>query len=152
MQILADTNVLLRLADPSHAQYQSADRATELLRNQGHVLVMVPQNLFEFWAVATRPAAQNGMGIVGNEAFDLLTNFRRLFRLLRDERTIVDFWQSLVVTYEVKGKQAHDARLVAAMQRHSITHLLTFNGADFVRFPFVTALNPAELTNGLAEN
>jgi hypothetical protein len=41
------------------------------------------------------------------------------------------------------GVQVHDARLVALMEVHGVTHLLTLNAADFARYPGVTALTPA---------
>jgi predicted nucleic acid-binding protein len=64
------------------------------------------------------------------------------FKLLRDERTIFEFWYRLVLDHDVKGKQVHDARLVAAMLRHGISHLLTFNAADFARYPDITVVEP----------
>ncbi|MEX0641079.1 MAG: hypothetical protein WD468_00180 [Pirellulales bacterium] len=48
----------------------------------------------------------------------------------------------LADTSDVKGKPAHDARLVAAMTRHSITHILTFNVDDFRRFSGIEVLQP----------
>jgi predicted nucleic acid-binding protein len=48
----------------------------------------------------------------------------------------------------VKGKNAHDARLVAAMQRHGLTRLLTFNKPDFMRFPGINVYSPAEVLAG----
>jgi predicted nucleic acid-binding protein len=44
----------------------------------------------------------------------------------------------------VQGKQAHDARLVAAMKRHSINQILTFNTADFARYAEITAISPLD--------
>jgi len=43
---------------------------------------------------------------------------------------------------KVSGKQAHDARLAAAMLRHGLTHLLTFNIEDFKRYPSINILDP----------
>jgi len=43
-----------------------------------------------------------------------------LFRLLCDERAVYAIWEHLVSSIGVKGKQAHDARLAAAKQRHSV--------------------------------
>jgi hypothetical protein len=40
-----------------------------------------------------------------------------------------------------------DARLVAAMRSHSITKLLSFNGADFSRFTGVSILDPSALAS-----
>jgi predicted nucleic acid-binding protein len=63
--------------------------------------------------------------------------------VLRDERGILDVWQPLALQYQVQGKQAHDARLVAAMQRHVLAHILTFNTADFQRYREIAVLDPA---------
>jgi hypothetical protein len=47
----------------------------------------------------------------------------------------------------VQGKQAHDARLVAAMQRHGPSHLLTFNTADFQRYTGLGLFAPHAIVN-----
>ena len=70
---------------------------------------------------------------------------RHLFPLYRDERGIFDRWEELVTRHEVKGKKAHDARIVAAMLHHNLTHLLTFNDADFKRFTEITVCTPSEV-------
>jgi predicted nucleic acid-binding protein len=71
---------------------------------------------------------------------------KRLFTLLPDRPTLLTEWEGLVGTYQCIGKVAHDARLVAAMRTHGVTHLLTFNGADFARYPGLTVLDPAIVT------
>jgi predicted nucleic acid-binding protein len=40
------------------------------------------------------------------------------------------------------GKSTHDARLVAAMRVHQVTHILTFNIQDFTRYPGINILSP----------
>jgi predicted nucleic acid-binding protein len=45
----------------------------------------------------------------------------------------------------VIGKQAHDARLVAAMKVHDLRHLLTFNDTDFKRFTEITVVNQRDV-------
>jgi hypothetical protein len=67
------------------------------------------------------------------------------FKLLRDERVIFETWQQLVLHHGVGGKSAHDARLVAAMLRHRVTHLLTFNAADFVRYSEINVVEPQDV-------
>ena len=71
-----------------------------------------------------------------------------LFQLLQDERAILPRWNELIRKYDVKGKVTYDARLVAAMLRHGISHLLTFNAAHFVRFKEIKALTPQEVLAG----
>jgi len=148
MRILLDTNILLRSAEPRHVQRQTSVDAIDMLRQPGHDLIIVPQVLYEFWSVATRPIEQNGLGMSPAEAHVELTTIQRLFRLLRDERAVYAIWEQLVSALGVKGKRAHDARLAAAMQRHAVTHVLTFNATDFARFALITALTPNDvLTN-----
>jgi hypothetical protein len=61
MNYLVDTNILTRLADPAHATHQQAVDAVKRLAHQGHKLHIVPQNLYEFWVVCTRPKNVNGL-------------------------------------------------------------------------------------------
>jgi predicted nucleic acid-binding protein len=142
MQVLADTNLLLRLVEPDHPQSAAAADATKSIRLAGHQLVIVPQVIYEFWVVATRPANNNGLGLEPADARSLLARMSPTFKLLRDERSIYEVWQRIVVDHRITGKQAHDARLVAAMIRHGISHLLTFNVTDFTRFPFIKIVDP----------
>jgi predicted nucleic acid-binding protein len=55
-------------------------------------------------------------------------------RLPEDEQIHAE-WRRLVVTHSVVGVKVHDARLVAAMNVHGITHVLTVNDKDFRRYP-----------------
>ncbi len=45
------------------------------------------------------------------------------------------------------GVNVHDARLVAAMLVHGLTHILTFNTPDFRRFSQITVVHPSEITS-----
>jgi predicted nucleic acid-binding protein len=143
MNFLVDTNILGRMAEPGHAQYQLALDATNALDLRGDSLHIVPQVLYEFWVVATRPRAVNGLGLSVGEATTELARLKTLFPLLFDTPSIYPEWERLVSTNRVGGKNAHDARLVAAMTVHGLTHLLTFNVGGFAPYPGITALAPA---------
>lgn len=145
MTVLLDTNILLRIAQPAHAQHQVALAATDHLGHQGILLHVVPQVLYEFWVVATRPEARNGLGMTAPRAEAELARIKAFFTLLLDRRRLFSEWEQLVLTHRVLGKNAHDARLVAAMRTHGLTHLLTFNTADFTRFPGITVVDPASV-------
>ncbi len=142
MQILLDSNLLLRIATPADARHQEALQAIILLKQQGHRLVIVPQNLYELWCVATRSPNANGLGLTVDQAEELVERFLRLFHLLRDERAIYEHWQALVTQYQVASTKSFDTRLVAAMKRHGITHLLTLNARDFRRYAEIVVLEP----------
>ena len=143
--ILLDTNILARSAQPGHSQYQSAIAAVDALRLRNETLCLVPQVLYEYWVVATRPVEQNGLGMTAAEAAADLVAVLQRFHLYRDERAIFDGWQKLVLQYQVLGKNAHDARLVVAMERHGISHILTFNLPDFSRYSHIQVLDPRQV-------
>ena len=144
MLVLVDMNVLLRIVEPRHLHHNQAVAALRVLRQGDNVLCLVPQIHYEFWVAATRPIAVNGLSMTPEEAEAELQQLGApLFRFLRDERAIYDPWHDLVRAHRVQGKNAHDARFVAAMQRHGVTHLLTFNVADFRPFPGITVVDPA---------
>jgi predicted nucleic acid-binding protein len=52
--ILLDTNLLGRLTDSADPLSEAARQAVHTLLAKGERLIIVPQNLYEFWAVATR--------------------------------------------------------------------------------------------------
>jgi hypothetical protein len=79
MNYLVDTNILTRLAEPGHAMHQPALNAVKRLIHQGHKLHIVPQNLYEFWVVCTRPLNVNGLGKTALEA--IAERRGRVFRL-----------------------------------------------------------------------
>jgi len=113
MRVLVDTNVLARIAQPGHRQHQSARDSVQLLLAGGHDLCILPQIIYEFWVVATRPATVNGLELSILETEANMRKARRVLSLLRDERAIFDRWDRLVRTHQVIGKNAHDARIVA---------------------------------------
>lgn len=146
MIFLVDTNVLLRLVQQEDRMYAEARRATITLLRQQHELSIIAQNLIEFWAVATRAQANNGLALTIADTAAHIKTFQQAFMLLSDTPDIFSEWQRLVELHKVKGRQAHDARLVAAMIVNGVSHLLTFNDADFKRYGEITVINPQTVT------
>jgi predicted nucleic acid-binding protein len=68
---------------------------------------------------------------------------------LRDTDQVYAEWRRLVVTYSVSGKPVYDARIVAAMNVHRITHILTFDATGFSRYPGLTILDPLVVAGNL---
>lgn len=115
--ILLDTNILIRFANDSDPQKPLVTNALDHLRTTGASLVVVPQNLYEFWVAATRPQSANGLGFSTVEVGGLLSSFQTEWTLLPDPPVLFREWESLVTSFQIQGKPAHDARLVAAMSR-----------------------------------
>lgn len=151
MSVLVDTNILLRVAHAGSPDRALTMSVVVVLRKAGMELCLVPQVIYEYWAVATRPASVNGLGMTATAAEDSLKQLLEGFTLRLDERGIYAHWRTLVTQHDVKGKNAHDARLVAAMNRHGLTHLLTYNTADFQRYAGITVLSPADVLAGRGE-
>jgi len=95
--------------------------------------------------VATRPLSSNGLGMSTIDAQSRIVELRRTFILMPDTAGVFDNWLALVSHHDVKGKPSHHARLVAAMQVHGITQILTFNRGDFARYPGIMVLTPDEV-------
>jgi predicted nucleic acid-binding protein len=148
MRVLVDTNILVRLFQPSNPSSPNAVSAIHELKNRNFELVMVPQNLYELWVISTRAVALNGFGMSVSDTKLLQEKCIQQFRILRDERGIFDFWFQIVSSNQVIGKSAHDARLVAAMVKHSIQNILTFNVQDFKRYSQIKAFDPADILAG----
>lgn len=146
MLVLADTGVLLRLADPTDPQHGTVDHAVRAVRGHGDGLVIGAQNAAEFWNVCTRPAtSRGGWGLTVAEADRRLAAIEAGFSLLAELPNVYSIWRGLVLAHAVLGKQVHDARLVALMMAHGITHILTLNAGDFARFPGLVEISPASL-------
>jgi predicted nucleic acid-binding protein len=142
---LVDTSVLLRGANRQDVDSRLARKAVHRLRYYGESLCIVPQNLYEFWAVSTRPLGRNGLALKPEYAVRVLQRVEKKFLLLPDPDELYEEWKRLVSTHRVSGKPSHDARLVAAMNLHGIRALLTFNVQDFTRYPNLSVLHPNDV-------
>ena len=125
--MLIDTSVLIRTLQPHHPLYGPADRAIRLLPEQGRNLYVAAQNLIELWTVATRPPGENGLGMTPVEAANELERIKAMFLFAPDSPAIYPAWEALVTQHAISGKPSHDARLVATMQVHGLTAILTFD-------------------------
>ena len=141
--ILLDANVLVRMADRDSPSYALTTAAVFKLR-QTDRLVVVPQSLFEFWAVATRATTLNGLGMDTPRTARWAARFRAMFQLLPDPPSLLDRWQALVTLHNIKGFQVHDVRYVAAMDCLGLTTLLTHNLKHFKPFN-LTLIDPAQV-------
>jgi predicted nucleic acid-binding protein len=143
---LLDTNILLRSVDDRSEHFELTLGVVRALLAKADVLCIVPQNLYEFWAVATRPASVNGLGWDTARVRQEVATLTESFALLPDTPRVFEAWLELVTLHAVQGKQVHDARLVAAMQAHSVDRLLTLNTEDFKRYPEIAPVHPGEVS------
>ena len=147
-RVLADTNLWLRFVDSSSPEQPTAANAIEFL-SLSHELLITPQNLIEFWAVATRPRTANGLGWTVEQATRRLCGLGDQCRLLTDTLQVFEEWLRLVQAHRVCGKQVHDARIASIVIAHGLHALVSFNTADFRRYP-LQVIHPLDVGTVLA--
>jgi predicted nucleic acid-binding protein len=147
MSVLVDTNVLLRRVQPDHESHVSAVESVASLLERNELVYFTPQNIFEFWNVATRPQAQNGIGFSIERAAAEIVKIEQALFLLPDSPAIYAEWKRLALAHNVIGAKVHDARLVAAMKGHGVGRILTFNIGDFKRYD-VEVIHPSSVLAG----
>jgi len=83
--------------------HQEAAEAVESLLRRSDRVCIVLQNAIEFWSVATRPVAANGLGYSQAETQVELLKFEAFFTILPESPKLYAQWRQLVVKYRVFG-------------------------------------------------
>lgn len=153
MAYLLDTSILVRLANANDKQRGLVFDSLAVLHRRGEGVWIAPQSLIEFWNVATRPLAVNGLGLPIAEAAELISFFEAEFELAKENPELFPIVKSIAAAVGVIGKQIHDARLVAVCHVHHIPALLTFNVRHFVRLatvpPGVNVIDPPAVIHSM---
>jgi predicted nucleic acid-binding protein len=142
---LIDTNILMRVFQEASVHHPEAMRALSLLLGREEDVCITPQVIIELWASATRPLDVNGLGVQPGFLSGYVEGQIEQFRMLDDAPDVFESWLELVRKYDVKGKRAHDARLVAVMKAHRVENLLTFNVDDFKMFEGINTIHPSSV-------
>lgn len=143
---LLDSNILIRLPHRPDPLHLTIRQALGRLWARGDRYCYTSQILGEFWSVCTRPTtARGGFGLALTETDRRVRLIERFYGFLPDHAAVHVEWRRLLMAHGVAGVQVHDARIVAAMHVHGITHLLTLNVPDFARYPRITAVHPRDV-------
>lgn len=143
---LVDTNVLLRMSDSTSSMNLLAGQTAAQLLEQNNELLITSQVIIEFWVVATRPVNVNGLGWDVEQTHNEVQQILNQFPQLEEKPDIFPYWLDLVTRYQLQGKRVHDARLVAVMLAHDVTHLLTFNPTDFKLIAEISVVAPQDIS------
>ena len=104
MSWLIDTSVLIGTVQTGSARHFHAMTAVATLFGGEDALCIVPQNIIEFWAVATRPRDANGLGLSITDTQNEIDKIKLQFILKNEDSTIFVNWEKLVADYSVIGK------------------------------------------------
>lgn len=139
---LVDTNVLLTATQPQREHFKKAKHILDNWSAAGRQLCVSGQILREYFAVATRPMVSNGLGLEPAEAAQNVEAFCRRMVFLEEDDRVSALLRELVVALTIRGKQVHDANLVATATVHRVDLLVTANVSDFERFAgWITTLD-----------
>ena len=131
--LFVDTNILIYSLVQEMPLHQLSRSTLEKLLTEKIPLWISTQVVQESLAVLTRPNQfpQNISSADATEAIqDLLPNFQ----LAETTGAVTTRLLEIISIYDVKGKQIHDANIVATMQTYGLSNLLTANPNDFQRY------------------
>lgn len=139
--LFVDTNVLIYATDPRSSLHPLATATLQQMGAQGVVLVVSPQVLREYLAVANRSPAAGG-GTPLNDVLANIDSFRTAFRVVADDPAVLDQLVTLIRQIPTAGRRVHDANIVATMLVHGVRRLLTHNIGDFARYAQLITVLP----------
>lgn len=142
-KLFADTNFVLRSAIPQMDQHLISRRFLAEAVANGVALWISGQVLREFAVQVTHPKTLI-QPLTAQELEAEVRSIRKAYRIANDTPRVRRELLNLIQTYDVRGKQIHDANIVATMLTFGIRHLVTFNVADFQRYADrITILTPS---------
>jgi predicted nucleic acid-binding protein len=131
--VFIDTNVLVAASVSAHPSHGVASAYLARLEADGAPACISGQVCREFLVVLTRqPVA--GRVFTADEALAALDTWLSACVVFEENEAALSELLELVRRHDVKGKQIHDANIVATMRANGLKRLATFNVADFARF------------------
>lgn len=142
--LFVDTNVLLIATDEFRALHQEAMQLLSGSATQGLSLAISGQVLREYLVVATRPVDVNGLGLSTEVAVANFNEFLGSLNMCEETVEVSRRLRQLALAHDLQGKRLHDANIVATMEAHGISALVTQNAGDFTPFEDVAILSITE--------
>ncbi len=137
MIILADTNILIQIADQNGIFHDIVPQSIRLLEAEGHVIAFNSQIKREFLSVTERQPGKgpgnNGLGFSKEESANWIRIFQTSIQYLPERPTSDSIFDQLHASYG-GGRKVHDLNLVAFMLASRIEIILTINAQDFSRY------------------
>jgi predicted nucleic acid-binding protein len=144
-ELFLDTNILIYYTNSQLPQHSLAVQAVDTAYQSGIELLVSPQVLREYLAANTK-FIRNNPQLTYEKIRANFQTFLNQFRVLDDNRQVLNTLNNLLKTVTVAGRNIYDANLVATMQNYSIQHLLTNNPTDFAAFSSIITVLPLSPT------
>lgn len=130
---VVDTNLLVYSTVSGNPWFEESRRWLTALQEQEIILCVTTQILREYLVVLTRGNIFEATFTV-EEALGELEALLPSFVIFEETEKSAVRLRDLVRRYQVRGKQIHDANIIATMLTNHVTRFVTYNRADFERF------------------
>jgi predicted nucleic acid-binding protein len=138
--VFVDANILVYATFDHFPWYAAARDRVGALAAAPASLYTSRQVMREFLAVTTRPGFMAPMPTIAFLTV-AVQGFESRFEILEDDHTVTALLLELINKPGARGRQVHDANIVATMRHYGIPNLLTHNTSDFARYqPWITVL------------
>jgi len=138
---VVDTNLLVYSTVSGNPWFEESHRWLTALQEQEILLCVTTQILREYLVVLTRGNVFETNFTV-EEAVSELEALLPSVIVLEETTDSARRLRDIVRRYQVRGKQIHDANIVATMLNFGVTRLATFNRADFERYKEISLETP----------
>jgi predicted nucleic acid-binding protein len=139
-----DTNVLLRALMPQLPLHKPCEALIQKMWTDSVELWINRQIIREYLVQALHPNTFSPPLTVA-QVTPQISLITALFRTADETHQTTSELLRLLQMYEIRGKQVHDANLVATMKVYGIETLLTLNIGDFKRFePAISIIVPTQ--------
>lgn len=143
--VFLDTNILLTATDESRAFHETARKLIARGGAAGLHGATSGQVIREYLVVATRPLAENGLGLSSADAIGNIVKMTRRLQFYDERESVSVRLRRLVGAGGIRGKAVHDANIVATLIEHGIEWLVTENPEDFAGYPGVGTVKLSEV-------
>ncbi len=128
-----DTNILLRAFHEPFAEHVRARALVDQMVDDDYELWISRQVIREYLVQVTSPRTfVDPLPI--ETVIEQLTSITTLYQVADENDLVTAKLLELLKAYPTRGKQVHDANIVATMLTYGIDTLLTLNIADLKRF------------------
>jgi predicted nucleic acid-binding protein len=132
-RVFVDTNVLIRMLYDTLPSHQECYIAVERLRDADSELWISRQIIRECLVRMTHPTTFSEPLSI-EQALMQIDTLYTLFKIADETDSVTQRLFELLRTTSTRGKQIHDANIVATMLVYGIGTLLTINVSDMKRF------------------
>jgi len=137
-----DTNILVysTLSDFDKEKHHETTLLLKKMYNSSYLIIST-QIIREFYAVVT-----NNKYLINpltpEQANNQIDFFKSVFTVNKVDMSVISELQKLIVNYQVKGQNIHDATIAATMKANNINAIFTYNTKDFKKFKGINAIKP----------